>query len=93
MIGIKSKYALGKDIMSLKDGEENLVVFPDGNWMTNKIYYNQSKGEYKVLDNSVISTDYIDNNTVLANKYISISNGIIVYDLIKKENEKENINE
>ena len=93
MIGIKNKYALGKDIMNLKDGEENVVVFPDGNWLTNKIYYNQSKGEYKVLDNSVISSDYIDKNTEIANKYINISNSIIIYDLIKQEEEKENNNE
>ena len=94
MFGFKSKYALGTDIMNLKDGEENIVVFPDGNWLTNKMYYNQGKGEYKVLDeNSIISSDYIDNNTSLANKYISISNSIIVYDLIKNETEKENENE
>ena len=86
MIGIKNKYAIGTDIMSLKNGEENLVVFPDGNWVTDKMYYNQSKGEYKVLDeNSVISSDYIDKNNQIANKYINVSNSIIVYDLIKKE--------
>jgi phosphoglycerol transferase MdoB-like AlkP superfamily enzyme len=94
MFGFKSKYALGTDIMNLKNGQENMVVFPDGNWLTNKIYYNQGKGEYKVLDeNSIISNDYIDNNTSIANKYISISNSIIVYDLIKNETEKENENE
>ncbi len=94
MFGFKSKYALGKDIMNLKSDEENIVVFPDGNWLTNKMYYNQGKGEYKVLDeNSIISSDYIDNNTILANKYISVSNSIIVYDLIKNEKEKENANE
>lgn len=92
MIGIKSDYALGKDIFSLKNGEENLVVFPDGNWLTNTMYYNQSKGEYKILNNQdTISSDYTDQNTALANKYVSISNSIIVYDLIKKENEKERI--
>ena len=89
MLGIKPKYALGTDIMGLKDGEENIVVFPDGNWVTNKIYYNQGKEEYKVLDeNAVISNDYIENNSAIASKYISISNGIIVYDLIKNEKEK-----
>ena len=41
----------------------------------------------------MISSDYIDNNTSLANKYISVSNSIIVYDLIKNEKEKENANE
>lgn len=87
MIGIKSKYALGSDIFSL-NGRENIVVFPDGNWLTNKMYYNQGKSEGKVLDNNqTISDDYIEKNTELANKYVSISDGIIVYDLIKKENE------
>ena len=89
LIGIKTKYALGKDILGLKDGEENIVVFPDGNWLTNKIYYNQGKGEYKVLDeNAIISSDYIEKNSEIASKYISISNSIIVYDMVKKEEEK-----
>ena len=88
MFGFKNKYALGIDLMSLKDDEENLVVFPDGNWLTDTVYYNQGKGEYKVLnENSVISDDYIQTNTALANKYINISNSIIVYDLIKNEEE------
>lgn len=93
MIGIKSKYALGTDIMGL-NGKENIVVFPSGNWLTNKIYYSQGKNEYKVLDeNGVISNDYINDNINLSNKYINVSNGIIVHDLIKKEKEKENANE
>ena len=92
MIGVKSKYALGKDIFSLKNGEENFVPFPDGNWVTNKMYYNQSKGEYKILDNNAtISEDYTSHYTKLTNQYISISNSITVYDLIKKENEKEGL--
>lgn len=95
MIGIKNKYALGTDIFSLKDDEENVVIFPSGNWLTNKMYYNQSKGEGKVLTtDDTISYDYIEKYTEKANKYINISNSIIVYDLIKKESEKENtINE
>ncbi|MBP3765586.1 MAG: sulfatase-like hydrolase/transferase [Bacilli bacterium] len=89
MVGFKDKYALGTDMMSLKDGDENIVVFPDGNWLTNKIYYNQGKGEYKVLDeNAIISNDYIEKNSEIASKYISISNSIIVYDMVKKEEEK-----
>lgn len=90
MIGIKSEYALGKDIFSLKDGEENFVPFPDGNWITNKMYYNQSKEEYRILDsNATISEDYTSHYTALTNQYVGISNSIIVYDLIKKENEKK----
>ena len=93
MLGIKNKYALGTDIMSLKENEENVVVFPDGNWMTNKTYYNQGKKEYKILDpEAIISNDYIEKNSNLATKYINISNSIIVYDLIKEKKEKENEN-
>lgn len=89
LMGLQTKYALGTDILGLKDGEENIVVFPDGNWLTNKIYYNQGKGEYKVLDeNAIISNDYIEKNSEIASKYISISNSIIVYDMVKKEEEK-----
>ena len=89
LMGLQTKYALGTDILGLKNGEENIVVFPDGNWLTNKIYYNQGKGEYKVLDeNAIISNDYIEKNSEIASKYISISNSIIVYDMVKKEEEK-----
>lgn len=92
MLGIKSKYALGTDIMGLEDGDENIVVFPDGNWLTNKMYYNQSKGEYKILSSDeTISSDYTEEYTKLANKYVEISNSIIVYDLIKKQNEEREL--
>ncbi|MDD4027958.1 MAG: LTA synthase family protein, partial [Bacilli bacterium] len=43
MLGINSKYALGNDIFNLKD---NIVVFPNGNWLSNKVYFNNQKREY-----------------------------------------------
>lgn len=90
MIGINSKYALGTDVLSLKENEENVVIFPNGNWLTNKMYYDQSKGEGKILSNDeTISYDYIEKYTEKANQYISISNSIIVYDLIQKEDEEK----
>lgn len=80
MLGIKPKYALGNDIFSIKD---NVVVFPSGNWMTNKLYYNSSKGEFRQLDlDSSIDMDYIDYYNKYAEQLINISNGIITYDLI-----------
>jgi len=89
MFGFKSKYALGNDMFSV---EENTVVFPDGNWLTNKMYYSQSKGEGKILNpEETISEDYIAQHSQLADKLISISDSIIVYDLIKKTNETENL--
>ena len=85
MLGTYNPYALGHDIFST---DENVVVFPSGNWMTNKLYYNSSKKEYKQLDtSSSISMDYIDKYSKYAEEIINLSNGIIDYDLIKKVNE------
>ncbi len=46
MFGFSNKYALGHDIFSFKDGEENVVLFPNGNFITDKIYYNNQKDKY-----------------------------------------------
>lgn len=81
MLGVKPKYALGNDIFSIKD---NVVVFPSGNWITDKLYYNSSKGTFRQLDlDTSIDIDYINHYNEYADTLISISNGIIVYDLIK----------
>ena len=90
MFGFENKYALGRDIFNhLKD---NIVVFPTGNWVTDKVYYNSQKGEYLVLKGSVISKEYISRNSEYANKLLSVSNAIIIYDLIKNTS-KENVDE
>ena len=87
MLGVSNPYALGSDMFST---EENVVVFPSGNWMTNKLYYNSSKKEYYQLDtNSAISMDYIDKYNEYADSIIELSNGIIDYDLIKKTEEED----
>lgn len=81
MVGIKPKYALGHDIFSI---EENIVVFPSGNWLTNKMYYNAGKGTFRQLDlEANIDLNYIEENNKYANTLIDISNGIITYDFIK----------
>lgn len=82
MLGTYNPYALGHDIFSI---DENIVVFPDGNWMTNKLYYNSSKKEYRqLIPNDSISMDYINQNSLYADNIIDISNGIIDYNLIDK---------
>lgn len=83
MFGFKNKYALGNDIFSVSD---NVVVFPNGNWLTDKIYYNYQKEEGKLLNgNESISTKYIDYYNDYAYKLISVSNDIIKYNLLKDE--------
>ena len=81
MLGVKPKYALGHDIFSI---DENVVVFPSGNWMTDKLYYNSSKNTFRQLDlDTSIDVDYIDKYNKYAEELINVSNGIITFDLIK----------
>ena len=81
MLGVTPKYALGNDIFSI---DENVVVFPSGNWISNKLYYNSSKEKFRQLDlESSIDMDYIDKYNAYAEEMINVSNGIITYDLIK----------
>ena len=89
MFGLTNPYALGNDLFSIKD---NIVIFPDGNWITDKMYYNSQKGEALLLDsNYPISIDYIEKNNKIAEEKISVSNSIIVYDMIKNINNQERI--
>ena len=86
MFGMYNEYALGNDLFSIKN---NTVVFPDGNWITDKMYYNSQKEEAQLIDkNFPISVDYINERNKMAEEKISVSNAIIVYDMIKSTNEK-----
>lgn len=90
MFGFYNKYALGHDIFNHLD--DNVVVFPTGNWLTNKVYYNSQKNEYLVLKGSIINEEYIEKYNKHADELLSVSNSIIVYDLIKNAS-KENVDE
>ncbi len=83
MMGFTCKYCLGNDIFTIKD--DNIVVFPNGNFLTNKVYYNNTKGEYKVLSDVIIDEDYITKNKKYTENILNLSNNIIVHDLIRKE--------
>ena len=80
MYGLYNKYTMGADIFSVKD--DNMVVYPNGNVLTNKVYYNNSTGEYKVLNDETLDEDYISAISATAEKILDISNSIIVYDLL-----------
>lgn len=86
MFGLNYKYALGNDIFS---SNEKIVIFPNGNFLTNKVYYNNLKDEYVSFGNQLIESDYIEKYKEYTSKRLEISNGIIVHDLIKKEGEKD----
>ena len=83
MLGFYNPYTLGHDIYTIKDS--NIVVFPNGNWVTNKIYYNSQKVEYLPLSEEPITEEEINSNTEYTNKILEISNDIIVFDLLNKE--------
>ncbi len=88
MLGFKNPYALGHDIFST---DNNIVIFASGNWITDKVYYNHSKGEFKLLDpNEAVNMDELKELDEYAEKVKSISDSIIVYDLIK-ENEEQKV--
>lgn len=88
MFGYSNEYALGHDIFDIKD--KNVVVFPNGNWLTNKVYYNSQKEEYLPLTDEAISEEEIKKNSEYANKLLDVSNDIIVFDLLKKDQTDEN---
>lgn len=87
MFGFYNEYALGNDIFNIKNN--NIVVFPTGNWVTNKVYYNAQKGEYLTLKESVITDEYIKKNNEYSEKLLSVSNSIIVYNLLSNNSDEE----
>lgn len=88
MFGFDSPYALGHDIFEIKN--DNVIVFPNGNFLTENVYYNSSKSEYKIINEllPVLDDSYIEKNRKYAEDILEISNDIIVYDLIKLEGDK-----
>ena len=87
MLGFHNKYALGHDIFNIN--ENNIVVFPNGNWVTNKMYYNSQKAAYLPLSDDPISEEEISNNSEYANKLLDVSNDIIVFDLLNEDKNKD----
>lgn len=87
MMGFSSRYALGHDIFDIKNN--NIVIFPNGNFLTDKVYYNNSKDEYKPLKEGVIlESDYIEKYKKYTEERLEVSNNLIIHDLIAKEGNK-----
>ena len=83
MLGVYNKYALGKDIMNISKSD-GIVVFKDGSYITDKVYYSAKNGEVYAISNGVISDDYLKKNSEYADRIISVSYDIITYDLLKE---------
>ncbi len=85
MFGFEEKYSLGHDIFN---DDEGIVVFPNGNVLTDNVYYSVINEEYISLNENPIGEDYIDNIKSFSDKVLEVSNGIIFNDLIEKEGTK-----
>lgn len=68
MLGFDNVYALGTDIFSLEKDEENMVIFPNGNFITDTIYYNSQKDSYFDLTNYNNVASYASCNMQFKNK-------------------------
>ena len=89
MLGIYNEYQLGNDIFNVIGN--NIVCFPNGNWVTNKAYYNSQKVEYLSLNGEAISEEEINYNTEYTNKLLDVSNDIIVFNLLADDEDNEKI--
>jgi phosphoglycerol transferase MdoB-like AlkP superfamily enzyme len=84
MLGIKNDYALGHDIFNIKNN--NIVIFPNGNFITSNLYYVNSDEKYYVTkQGAVIDEDYIEDCIKYVETRLEVSNAIIVHDLIYNE--------
>ena len=73
MLGIKNDFALGNDIFNIKNN--NVVVYPNGNFTTNLVYYNSSKGDTKIIkDGAEIKSDYISGLIEKTENILEVSN-------------------
>ena len=64
MFGYKNKFALGHDIFSFKEDQENIVIFPNGNFVTDSVYYDSQKNKYFDLTGYKNLAKYVSCNEV-----------------------------
>ena len=84
----KNEFSLGNDVLGEKL-KDNTVVFTDGSYVTNKIYYNGQNGDIYSINGDAVDDEYIKNNTFYADQIIDVSNDIITYNLIKEIKNEE----
>ena len=87
MMGFENKYALGHDIYDI--GENNVVIFPNGNFVTNKVYYNNSTSMPYIMEKgTILEENYTENLAEYTDKLLELSDNMVVHDLIVKEGDK-----
>ena len=78
MLGFYNKYAFGHDMFSLKDND-NIVIFPTGNWLTNKVYYNAQKVETYMIGDTILPEGYIEERNTYAEELLNVSKLFLKY--------------
>ena len=86
MFNFEADYMMAPDMFSV---EENIVIFPNTNFVTDKVFYNASLDEYKVLTDDPISGTYIEEMNEKVLSTLETSNNIIRFDLIRYHEDKE----
>ena len=74
MLGFENKFALGHDIFSFEDDEENVVIFPNGNFVTDTIYYDSQKDKYFDLTGYENLAKYVSCNQVFKDNPVPVYN-------------------
>ena len=74
MLGFENKFALGRDIFSFEDDEENVVIFPNGNFVTDTIYYDSQKDKYFDLTGYENLAKYVSCNQVFKDNPVPVYN-------------------
>jgi phosphoglycerol transferase MdoB-like AlkP superfamily enzyme len=83
MFGFYNEFAVGNDIFEIR--KDNIVTFPNGNFLTNKVYYNSTREEYRAISlEEILTEDYINYCRHYAESVIEVSNAIIVHDIIRR---------
>lgn len=78
-----SKYALGHDFYSK---HEKVVIFPNGNFVTNYVYYNSTEDKFVVLKpDKAIDSEYIERLKNYTDERLNVSNILLVHNLIKMD--------
>lgn len=84
MLGFENKYALGHDIFSIAEDQENVVIFPNGNFVTDTVYYDSQKDTYFDLTGYENVVKYASCNQVFKDTpnpvYDETENGLFKFD-------------
>ena len=92
MMGFRNEFALGNDIFEIR--EDNIVIFPNGNFLTNKVFFYNRKEIYRVFrPEDVLDIYYIAERRTWSESILSLSRDIIVHDLIRRDLEARALKE